>query len=360
MSLAAHILDYVLGKIFEIAKESLRFKDEFLEYDVTALLRSYSDQHGRFSEQIPYAEEACFIKDNWADTLVCAGALGVKCLDPWFDLSHRDPEVAQYQQAAYERMIQTGKVTGEDTTVVRLLRYDAHTQTLELQRAKYSQQAKSNLVLDWDGSSIHRSFSFGTLRKKLSAQHGRQLPPLTDQLLANTVGIAAMILFKAESGEYLPYLQKRADGLAVFPGAYHCTASGATQTPLRHQWDGDRFSFADIFVDDMFRELYDEVGLSKNEIRDFVPGALCREYLRGGKPQVFFVGVTDLGPDELKQRRKAAIARKGKAGIKEIEARAITPRSADEFRDFLLKPKITLETLPALYYADKYAQIRFK
>ena len=56
MSLAAHILDYVLGKIFEIGKESLRFKDEFLEYDVTALLRSYSDQHGRFSEQIPYAD----------------------------------------------------------------------------------------------------------------------------------------------------------------------------------------------------------------------------------------------------------------------------------------------------------------
>jgi 8-oxo-dGTP pyrophosphatase MutT (NUDIX family) len=232
------------------------------------------------------------------------------------------------------------------------------TQTLELQRTKYSQQAKSNLVLDWNGSTVEKSFSFGSLRSKLVAKHGRQFPPLNEDLLANTVGIAAMLLFRADSGEYLPYLQKRADGLAVFPGAFHCTASGATQPPLIKAWDGAEFSFGDVFLSDMYRELYEEIGVARSHILDLVPVALCREYLRGGKPQIFFVGLTDLSPPELKKARIEAIRRKGKSDIKEIESRAFVPRSSKELNDFLQDPKITLETLPALHYADRYATVR--
>jgi hypothetical protein len=91
---------------------------------------------------------------------------------------------------------------------------------------------------------------------------------------------------------------------------------------------------------------------------DLVPVALCREYLRGGKPQIFFVGLTDLSPPELKKARIEAIRRKGKSDIKEIESRAFVPRSSKELNDFLQDPKITLETLPALHYADRYATVR--
>jgi hypothetical protein len=332
--------------------------DEFLNYDVSQLLSCYSEQDGRFREEIPYSEEASFVQDTWKETLECSKTLGLRCAHPWFHLAQPDAEISRCQQAAYDRMVACGKVRGEDTTVVRLLGYDNTTRTLELQRSKYSQQAKSNLVMDWDGSPVGLSFSFGSLRRILLAKHGRRLPTWSEDLLVNSVGIAAILLFKAESGQYLPYLQKRADGLAVFPGAFHCTASGATRAPLKQAWENATFSFADVFTDDMYDELDQEVGITRQHVQDLVPVALCREYLRGGKPQLFFVGLTDLGGAELRQARIAAIRRKGKQDIKEIEARALVPRSFEEFREFLEDPNITLETLPALYYAERYLQIR--
>jgi hypothetical protein len=352
------LVDYILGKLLLVLKKAALNTDEFLNYDVNALLNFYSNQHGRFNEQIPYSEEAFFLGDTWQHTIAHVQSLKVVCQDSWFRLSHPDNDFAQYQHAAYDRLVELGKVRGVDTGVVRLVHFDSQTQTLELQRAKYSDQAKSNLVMDWGGSKVGRHFPFGSLRNWLLPKHARYLPPFSEEVLANTVGIAVMLLFKAESGEHLPYLQKRADGLAVFPGAFHCTASGATRAPLKYAWEGATYSFADVFVDDIYDELKEEVGITRDHVKDLVPVALCREYLRGGKPQIFFAGLTDLGRTELLHARKDAIRRKEKSDIKEIERGALVPRSYAELRSFLEDPNITLETLPALHYAEQYARVR--
>jgi hypothetical protein len=192
MSLLAHLLDYLLGKAWDNLKNALNKEDEFLVYDINMLLESYNNQHGRFREHIPYSEEAFFIKDSWTKTLDHSRLLKVQCLDPWFKLAQPDNDVARLQQAAYERMVALGMVRGPDTTVVRLSNFDPESQTLVLQRAKYSMQAKSNLIVDWKGPKNGPRFE-SSLRELLRAKYGRQLPPWSEELLVNSVGIAIVL-----------------------------------------------------------------------------------------------------------------------------------------------------------------------
>jgi hypothetical protein len=130
---------------------------------------------------------------------------------------------------------------------------------------------------------------------------------------------------KTEHGEILPYLPRRAKpGLisdpigttkkqAVFSGGYHCTASGETM------WRDTARSFGEVFTQDMCRELYEEVGLTEQDLAWIYPVAFCREFLRGGKPQLFFAGFTKVPPQEINTRRRAAIQRQIAQGRQEIE-----------------------------------------
>ena len=132
--------------------------------------------------------------------------------------------------------------------------------------------------------------------------------PFVDTMVQHAIGTAVVVF----DGEGAPYLPRRAAGQNVFPGGYHCTASGETL------WRPGRLTFDGLFTASVYGELEEEVGLLPEDLEWVRPLGLCREFLRGGKPQFFFAGKTSLGAGELALRRRAAMARQIAAGRQEV------------------------------------------
>ena len=158
---------------------------------------------------------------------------------------------------------------------------------LSVQKASYFDQCKSNLALDYRYRT--QTGTVLTLRDLLRQEFGTSLPPLSDRRMANTLGIAALIMVR-EGDDFTPYLVSRSRDVAVFNrgGEWHCTASGVAELP-RGQDRTPHF-----YKDSMLKELDEEVGILEHELETLEPVALCREMTRGGKPQMFFLGVTSL------------------------------------------------------------------
>ena len=147
----------------------------------------------------------------------------------------------------------------------------------------------------------------GQLRDRLRADYGARLPPLDNPRLSNAIGTAVVVF----DGDGQPYLRRRAPRQCVFPGGYHRTASGETVWSKGGDFDG-------LFTTHICRELEEEVGLRRADLAWLRPVALCREFLRAGKPQFFFAASTLLTKTELRDRRRAAIERQLAHGIQEI------------------------------------------
>ena len=138
----------------------------------------------------------------------------------------------------------------------------------------------------------------------MSASGNGKLPALDDQRLANTIGLAALIFYK-DNGVLTPYLVPRTREVAVFNhGAWHCTASGAAEWP--RFFEETEKDFDAFILDDMYNELKEEAGLLPADIDNLVPIALCRELVRAGKPQFFFIGFTNLDYRQLTERMHKA------------------------------------------------------
>jgi hypothetical protein len=182
-----------------------------------------------------------------------------------------------------------------DEPVARLVAFDGR--TLHIERAAFSDGVKSNYAMDGPGE----------LRETLLGEYGAKLPPLGDARLSNGIGTAVVVIDAAHH----PYLPRRAPRQSVFPGGYHCTASGETV------WTG-ALDFDGLFTANICRELEEEVGLTRDDLDWIRPVAFCREFLRAGKPQFFFVAATSLSEAALRERRLAAIERQIAAGRQEI------------------------------------------
>ena len=188
-----------------------------------------------------------------------------------------------------------------DEPIVRLAALEGD--TLHVERAAYSDGMKSNYAMDGKGN----------LRERLRADYGAKLPPLSDSRLSNGIG-TAVVVFGAERQPYLP---RRAPFQSVFPGGYHCTASGETTWSDAGDFDG-------LFTAQVLRELEEEVGLRSRDLDWLRPVALCRDFLRGGKPQLFFAAGTSLGEPELRDRRRRAIDDQIARGRQEILDEVLT------------------------------------
>lgn len=194
-----------------------------------------------------------------------------------------------------------------DESLARLV--DSSGGVLRVQRARYSDGLKSNYAVDAPGG----------LRARLLADYGRRLPPPGDPRLSNAIGVA-VIVFDAAGRPYLP---RRAPRQSVFPGGYHCTASGETLWNEAEGFDG-------LFTASICRELEEEAGLPRTGLDWIRPLGLCREFLRAGKPQLFYAARTSLSAAELAACRRAAIARQIARGQQEILddiLAAVTPQT---------------------------------
>lgn len=185
---------------------------------------------------------------------------------------------------------------------------------------------RSSLILDYR----HRlpNGAVLSLRDLLRQEYGRRLPPLYDPRLANTLGVSALIFRSSDDG-LTPYLVARTREVAVndLGNEWHCTASGVAE--LRDAGD-DPSSFIELSIR---KELEEEVGLVGDDLIALAPIAFCRELMRGGKPQFFFLGMTRLPLSEITRKLKAARRRAKQLGdIVENTAMPLLPRS-ESFKD---------------------------
>jgi hypothetical protein len=333
------------------------FPSKFLNYDPNFLCKAYRNERA-LDGRIPYREEVSWIGSALSGTIGANGDIKIRRIEGNFKLEHDSVQLRSFQGAAYSAFTHS-KGLPRDTDVIRLDSVDISDgkTTLIIQKAKYSDQVQSNLVMDWPGPhALKEDSRIETLRAYMSGTYPNSLPSFADKRLANTIGISVILFYKNEGGFLVPYLPKRSKGilkkkkiLAVHEGGFNCSASGAAE------WNHDPSqTFQNTFVADMLREIEEEVGIYPDEIKVITPLALCREFLRGGKPQIFFGGVVDLSLEDLIKKRKAAIKRQATGDKIEIEDDQLIIDDFDQFKHELPQKGITLEAIANLYYADKF------
>ncbi|MEE9553677.1 MAG: hypothetical protein V3W18_05215 [candidate division Zixibacteria bacterium] len=338
----------------------------FLNYDIKWLIDQYSDEIV-LDSLIPYSEIVRWLGLTKDATNKKISEIKIRASEEKFCLSADNSDLRAFQGEALAKMKEKGKMTSNEN-IVHLENVEVRKEEtiLFIESACYADQAQSNLVMDWEGPhTLSRIANVNTLRAYLKSRYINSLPSLNEHILANTIGIAAIILYR-DGRHLVPYLPQRVGnsfkdlfketgrtpkGVAVFEGGYHCTASGATQ--WRHG-----STLEEIFTNDMHNELKEEVGIRKEHIEILIPVAFCREFLRGGKPQIFYVGITDRSRDELDELRTEA--------IETTLASKMVPEIHDEVRDYgtedelynKLKLKgITIEACANLHYVEDFVKV---
>ena len=267
--------------------------DPFLRQDPQADLRDYAWEKP-VTPYLPYVEVV-----NWCEQFARSvkPEIEVKLLRGDFQLGSWGPgdgDGLREQALAYAKRDEPKTFDGpavrvEDCTA------SGSKLWLSVQKASYFDQRKSNLALDYQYRT--QTGTVLTLRDLMRQEFGTSLPPLSDRRMANTLGIAALIMVR-EGGDFTPYLVSRSRDVAVFNrgGEWHCTASGVAELPPGQ----DRAPY--FYKDSMLKELDEEVGILEHELETLEPVALCREMTRGGKPQMFFLGVTSLDRAALERK----------------------------------------------------------
>jgi len=335
---------------------------KYLNYDQAFLCSSYSAEES-IAEGIAYSECYSWLRESLDESRAALSASRVRMdSEAPFSLSFaKNNHLKIFQSEALEEFNKYQKAS-ENKEIVRLreIEIDSGSLILHVERAEYHDQVQSNLVLDWEaGPPIG---PFRSLRSYLQREFGRALPPLHDQRLANTIGISTVILYQQDE-EYIPYLVRRVGGgfkrlfseegrvgknVAVSEGGFSTTASSVLP------WQ-EFSSFADGVTDSMYQTLESEVGLGRADVDVLTPVALCREYLRGGKPQIFFLGTTSLTRDELDMRRGQAVEKSLSLGtVQEVHKHLPKYQSIEELEQAIKKEGITLEALANLSYVEPF------
>lgn len=315
-----------------------RRRSRFMNTDVATCIAAYSGECP-LSPTLPY-KEVCSFTD-----LIANGRkphVGLDFAPGDFTLARwNDPIFDEIVTRGYADLVNEKRVTRKSNTIrVPSISPTKDGATLLIQRAQYKQQAQSNLILDYrltaDGS---------TLRHGLRRDYGSALPPLHEPRLANTLGCAALV-FCYSGDAIVPFFQLRSRDVAIFnEGAWHCTSSGAAEWPDDPQ--NTPKTFEAYIEDDMRAELLQEVGLHTDDVQlELV--AICREFARGGKPQLFYLGYTDLSPAAI--ARRAETARKQQVASRQADPLAEPVETQKrpllhEARDFRSMADIDLATL---------------
>lgn len=319
---------------------SSKLSDNYLNYDPSFLLNEYKSETPTY-EGIPYSE--------LVDLFSTKPSIEIKIKKKEFSPKDIDPQWYTVSTAGYNSLLQTNRIDPNPEDNIRLTKViiNENRINLTLQKATYQDQCRSNLILDFK----HQNEP--TLRQLLPKENSNKLPKIKkSSALANTIGVAALLFYK-EKGEFIPYMVKREENVGVFPSGLHCTASGAVQ------WnDSEKITFDELFTNHMYQEIREEVGIEKNEIDEIVPMAICREFCRAGKPQIFYAGITSLCKEELIRKLKTKCHYSKKVGIRtEIKIPIFNTMPISKMENFLhliTEHKITVEGCAALYYGEKY------
>lgn len=355
MPFLERLLKTPISAVVERAVHSVPAREgqsRFLNYDLTTLHDWYRGET-RLWNVLPYAELA---EIHWP----AAEAFQVRREEEWFRLRSPAGTRLERLRAGALEAFRAEKRFDRESTVIRLEEFRKDTGLLRVRPGWYTDGLRSNYAMDWSMDDEDRDGTALTLRSYLAERFGERLPPLGESLLSDAVGLAVVVWYRGQ-GDILPYLPRRAGGrsgqakaandgdrvrTAVFDGGYHCTASGESE------WTDGAHSFDEMFVAEICRELEEEVGIQREDLEWIVPAGLCREFLRGGKPQLFFAALTNLDGTELAIRRKAAIASQIARGRQEVVDDCLIAEDPEQvYRD--LARHGTIEAVANLSYAHR-------
>ena len=185
---------------------------------------------------------------------------------------------------------------------IRITKLDLAENKIYIQPATYFDQIATNLTLDWASGVLGEDKSL-TIRNNYEKDHNGLLTPLRSSILANTLGVA-VILVNPNTKEVL--IPIRGNEQAIMDnglGKFHCSASGVFAWNESDNIE-NTLSF-DFFSKGMEKEIESEIGL-KPEQYNLIPLAFTRELVRGGKPQLFFIAETTLDIGNIQSEMKMA------------------------------------------------------
>lgn len=281
----------------KLHERPLQASDEFLNQHPLSIQGLY-DREPLLGGRLLYVEMV-----NFADCLLQSGQVDIRISlrKGLFSLrAFPDADVEALREQGFNRLREAKKYT-HPSDVIRLwhVKTEGTSTIMEIQKAHYEHQAKSNLILDFcpNGQT--------TIRQALGRETPGRLPALDDDRLANTLGVTILVFYRDEQGVFCPFLVPRTRKVAVLNrGQWSDSASGAAEWPKDPE--NTAATFEDYILDDLYKELSEEIGLRSSDLSALYPLALCRDVIREGKPQLFFVGFTELTRKQMIEKMEEA------------------------------------------------------
>ncbi len=241
----------------------------------------------------------------------------------------------------------------ENDISARIISWSSDSKQIEIQSACYFDQVATNLTLDWASGYIYKGQTCSrnaTIRGCVERPVNGMLPPLQESILANTLGVAA-ILRTADDQLLIPI---RGDNQAIFSrkeGQFHCSASGVFK--WKYVLDAGEQADFDVFSEGMRDEIYRELNLPRDSYI-LIPLAFARELARGGKPQLFFIAECKLTLAEVKQYMKDA-----EENWEFLDEKDLPPESPlTQWLDDQVTPTYTRETLERCFTIEGWMALR--
>jgi len=357
-------LSFLRGNRLQIP--GIQMKAKLLNYDANSAIDQYCAET-TISKDAPYSEVV-----NWIPMgeRACPGDIEINVKRVAFNLDPLGEVLPLFKEGALHEFIQQGRTTlehNEELVRVSDVVVNDNETVLSIQKCTYHDQVKSNLVLDWEGMHAANGEGFeSTLRGLIAGKYKENhLPPLNTELLANSLGASVIVLYR-ENERLVPYLPLRSGGnkgndskksggannriVALHEGTYAASASGAVR------WNPGQ-SFKDLITSNILREAEEELGLYYEDFETFEPLALSREFVRAGKPQVFFGAITHLSKQEIDARRNHRASRElASGGVVETERKTLEVNSIYDLKKGDSFGALNTEAVANLHYAKLFAK----
>jgi hypothetical protein len=232
-----------------------------------------------------------------AENLLGSGWLNLKWKQEPFELpleliGHRDEMVQEFQKRG--RLRQGPGGLPDNQICPRVIGFDNQRKELTLQQAVYFDQVATNLCMDFRLQTqacnyghtireIDRNYIVNGKHLQEKKLANEDLTPFKESFLANTLGVACMIVFK--NGEV--FYRLRSEKTAVYGNKAHVPVSFAQEVNINST---PPWTLEELVMPDLRVEFNQETRLEYGRyISKAIPLGFCRDIQRGGKPQLFLL-----------------------------------------------------------------------
>jgi len=276
-------------------------KDLIIFYEQYKNSKEYKFSRSPYAETIPLKQDndGFHYGVNVEDFII--STINAQYRPPIFLMKHYNEAINLFKSLNKIRKDKDNK--WENNSCIRISEWNSDTKTITIQPATYFDQVGTNLSIDW-ASGLIDDDNASTIRNTIESNENGMLPRLKNSILANTLGVAVVLINKETKEVLIPIRGSEQAIMSDGKGKFHCSASGVFELddfPIK----GEKLTF-DIFMQGMKKEIKEEIGLSTDSYK-LIPLAFTRELARGGKPQLFFIAETKLDIKSIKSSMINAI-----------------------------------------------------